>query len=142
MLATRIYGIITGEISPMVYVMMFISVLIGFFFLTGYVVNPADSFLYDLGVFIPRALWGGWLFTTALIAEYGFLRKNDSAVAFGGIGGFLAWMFACISLAMGGVWYIFLTVGLFHLIFHVYVVLASSLGLIRREAIIKKQARP
>lgn len=127
-----IYKTLTPEISPMVYIMMGVSVFIGFCFFTGFLASGAESVLYDTGVLVHKKLWGLCLFTTATIAEFGMIFNHDSLITIGGITGFMAWCFAAISLAMASHWYILFSVAIFHLLFHGYVVLATSLGLIRR----------
>jgi predicted membrane channel-forming protein YqfA (hemolysin III family) len=122
-------------IAPMIYVMMGVSVFIGFAFMTGFLASPAESILYSVGVLVHKQVWGAALFTTASIAEVGFITDNDRLIQLGGLWGFMLWLFACIALAMDGQWYVFIAVGCFHLIFHGYVVLATSLGYIRRPPI-------
>lgn len=122
-------------IAPMIYVMMGVSVFIGFAFMTGFLASQAESILYSVGVLVNKQVWGAALFTTASIAEVGFITDNDRLIQLGGLWGFMLWLFACIALAMHGQWYVFIAVGCFHLIFHGYVVLATSLGYIRRPPI-------
>lgn len=117
----------------MIYVMMGVSMVIGFFFATGLLVGEAESVLYTAGVLVHKQVWGAVLFATALTAEVGFITDRDSLISLGGIAGFMAWLFACIALATQAHWYIFITVGLFHLLFHGYVVLATALGYLRRQ---------
>lgn len=119
----------------MVWVMMSVSVLIGFFFMTGLLVSPAESILFGAGTLLPKGMWGTALFLTASMAMVGFIRDDDKFIVAGGLWGFMVWAFACIALALAGQWYVFITVGLFHLIFHAYVVLATSLGYIRRSPV-------
>ena len=135
MLSTLIHKTLTPQIAPMVYIMMGVSVLIGFFFATGLFLGPGESVLYAVGVLFPKHLWGLVLFCTSVTAEIGFIFDNDALISFGGIAGFMAWLFACIALFMGGFWYVLITVGIFHLLFHGYVVLATSLGYLRRTPI-------
>lgn len=119
----------------MIYIMMGVSVIIGFCFATGLLVGTSESVLYTTGVLVHKQMWGAVLFATALTAEVGFFLGRDSMISIGGISGFCAWLFACIALTMASHWYILLTVGLFHLLFHGYVVLSTALGVIRREPI-------
>lgn len=116
----------------MIYIMMGVSVFIGFTFATGLLVGNAESVLYSTGVLIHKHLWGAILFSTALCAEIGFIINNKSLINIGGIAGFMAWLFASVSLALASHWYVLVTVSLFHLLFHGYVVLANSLGYLRR----------
>jgi hypothetical protein len=126
---------LTPQISPMVYIMMFVSVFIGFCFGFNILVGGSESVLYDTGVLVHKQAWGGVLFVTASTALIGFLRNNDDLIRLGGMAGWMAWLFACISLFLESHWYILISVGIFHLLFHGYVVLATSLGFIRRAPI-------
>lgn len=131
-LITAIEKSLTTRIAPMVYVMMFVSVIIGFCFFTGLLVAGSESVLYSSGVLIDSKTWGLMLFTTASIAEIGFLKKNLLLVRVGGLSGFSLWLLASIDLALESHWYVLATVGLFHLVFHGYVYLASSMGVLER----------
>lgn len=119
----------------MVWVMMSVSVIIGFFFMTGFAVSPAESILYSAGTLLPKGIWGTALFITASTAIMGFVLDSDKWIVAGGLWGFMVWAFACIALIMASQWYVLITVGLFHLLFHGYVVLATSLGYLRRAPI-------
>lgn len=123
------------RIAPMIYIMMGVSIIIGFCFGSGLLVGNAESVLYSAGVLVNRELWGWILFTTATVAEVGFILDDDALISLGGISGFCAWLFACIALVTQAHWYILMTVGLFHLLFHGYVVLACSTGVLRRQPI-------
>lgn len=119
----------------MVFIMMFVSAIVGFCFAFGVGVGAEDSILYVAGVLVPKEAWGATLMLASSVALGGLTVRNDSMVSLGGIVGFMAWLFACIGLAAAGNWYVFVTVALFHLSFQGYVVLASSLGYIRRRPI-------
>ena len=121
----------------MVYVMMSVSVIIGFCFMTGLLVGASESVLYTTGVLVHKQTWGAVLFVTAMTAELGFIFEKDSMISIGGISGFMAWLFACIALVAQAHWYVLLTVGLLHLLFHGYVVLATALGALRRHPILE-----
>lgn len=123
------------RIAPMIYIMMGVSVIIGFCFGTGLLVGTSESVLYTTGVLVHKQAWGAVLFFTALTAEIGFFIGKDSLISIGGVSGFCAWLFACIALTLSAHWYILLTVGLFHLLFHGYIVLATALGVLRRQPI-------
>lgn len=127
-----IFRTLTTEIAPMVYIMMFVSILIGLFFATGWFMTGNESILYNTGVLVDKQLWGLGLLVTASVAEIGFITGNRSMIEFGGIGGFALWAFASISLLIANHWYILFTIALFHLSFHGYVVLASSQKVLRR----------
>ena len=132
MFAKLIHKSLTTSIAPMIYIMMGVSVVIGFCFATGFLMGGAESVLWGTGVLVDKNLWGMVLFITATIAEVGFFTDNDSLISLGGIAGFCAWAFASITLFMAGHFYVLITVALFHLLFHGYVVLATSLGYLRR----------
>ena len=125
---------LTGRISPMVYVMMFVSVIIGFFFATGFDMGLSESILYSTGVLIHRGWWGLALLITASIAEIGFFVKDRTLIGAGAIGGFSLWAFAAFSSLLAGHMFILLSPALFHLVFHGYVILASSLNVLERTA--------
>lgn len=130
-----IYKTLTTRIAPMVYIMMFVNVLIGLFFFTGVFMGPGESILYSTGVLVDKNIWGGLLFLTSSICLFGMIRKNDNLMQFGGIAGFMLWLFATIALTLTGHWYILLTQALFHLLFHGYVYLATTTGVIYRATI-------
>lgn len=134
-IAQLIHKTLTPRIAPMIYVMMGVSAFIGFAFATGLWVGPGESVLYSVGVLVNKQIWGAALLITASIAEVGFITDNDRLIQLGGLWGFMLWLFACIALFMAAQWYVLVAVGLFHLIFHGYVVLATSLGYIRRSPI-------
>ena len=117
----------------MVYIMMGVSMIIGFCFGTGIFVSGTESILYSTGVLIESRTWGWMLLFTATCAQIGFLRANKALTAFGGLGGFMLWTLATIDATMAGHVYIILTVTLFHALFHGYVYLASSLNVLRRS---------
>lgn len=130
-----IYRTLTPRIAPMVYIMMGVSVFIGFCFMTNTLVAESESILYDTGVLVDKQIWGGILFGTATCAELGFFLKHKGLILLGGIAGFMAWLFASISLVMEDHWYILISVAMFHLLFHGYVYLAGSLDLLEREPV-------
>lgn len=131
---TLVMKTLSTKIAPMVYIMMFVSVFIGFCFMTGLLVAGAESVLYDTGVLVHRQIWGGVLFVTATTAMTGFITKTAWMIESGGIAGFMAWLFASISLIIEAHFYILVSVALFHLLFHGYVYLASRTGLLYRVA--------
>jgi uncharacterized membrane protein len=133
MVAELVHKTLNSRIAPKIYIMMFVSVFIGFCFATGLGVAGTESILYSTGVLVNKQAWGLILFSTATIAEIGLLTNNETLINIGGISGFMAWLFACIALTMAGHWYILVSVALFHLLFHGYVVLATSLGYIYRR---------
>lgn len=128
------------EIAPMVYIMMFVNIIIGFCFFTGLGMTGAgvESVLYNAGTLVDKALWGGVLLVTATTAFIGMLFKHKSFIQFGGIAGFMVWLFASISLAMNAHFYVLTTVALFHLLFHGYVYLATTTGFIFREPVYRR----
>lgn len=129
--------LLTPSIAPMIYVMMFVSVIIGLFFLTGVGIGIGESILYSTGVLLHTKVWGGILFCTAISAELGFIFKKRFLVLIGGMGGFIAWSFACLALILAGHWYVLLTVSLLHLLFHGYVYLATSLEVLERQTYVE-----
>ena len=126
---------LTTRIAPMVYVMMFVSVIVGFCFGTGFLVHHGESIMYDSGVLISRTIWGYLLLATATVCEIGFFTKKTKLVSIGGFSGFLIWLLATIDLCLSGHPYALITFAMFHMVFHVYVYLAASLGVLERESI-------
>lgn len=124
---------LTTRISPMVYIMMFVSVLVGFFFMTGIDMAVSESILWSTGVLLHKEIWGAVLFCTASVALIGMVKDSDWMIQLGGISGFMVWLFASISMFMAGHWYILLTFTIFHLLFHGYVYLSTTLGVLRRR---------
>jgi hypothetical protein len=118
----------------MVYIMMGVSIFVGFCFFTGYLVGDS-SILYKVGVLLERNIWGAVLFLAAGLAEYGMIFKQRMAIVYGSLIGFMVWLFACISLVLEHEWYVFVTFTAFHLVFHGYVYLASSLNILEREPV-------
>lgn len=132
-LGNLIYKSLTTNISPMLYILMGVSVFIGFCFGTGVLVGGSESVLYTSGVLVHKQAWGYVLFCTSTLAEIGFVKDSDTLIKLGGITGFMAWLFACIALVLQSNFYVLITVGLLHLLFHGYIVLATSLDFIRRN---------
>lgn len=132
---TLIYKSLTTKIAPMVYIMMSVSVIVGFFFMTGIDMSGAESILYGTGVLIHKAAWGAFLFCTASTALAGMIFNKQWMIQLGGISGFMAWAFACITLLFAGHWYILITFALFHLLFHGYVYLATVMGVLYRTTL-------
>jgi hypothetical protein len=126
---------LTPRISPMVYVMEFISVIIGFCFFTHFLVGHGESVLFANGALIPIDIWGGLLFFVGVITETGLYKKVWPMVSFGGLGGFALWLLATIDLLMHGHFYAVLVLSGFHMVFQAYIYLASSLGVLERQAI-------
>lgn len=120
------------DISPAIYLAMGVSLFIGFCFCTGLFISFDQSVLYSSGVVVNRNIWGGVLFLTSSIATIGFIRKNYKWISFGGMFGFMTWLFACLALLLAGHVYVFFSVGFFHLAFHVYIFLAGSLKTLER----------
>ena len=54
-----VYKSLTTNIAPMVYIMMFVNILIGLFFATGWFMAGNESILYNTGVLVDRQIWGG-----------------------------------------------------------------------------------
>lgn len=126
---------LTPQIAPMVYIVMGVSVFIGFCFATGFWIGGNESILYQNGVLVNKQLWGFVLFMTATCAELGMIFNKPRWIILGGIAGFMAWLFASIALALEHHWYLLGSVALLHLLFHGYVYLATSLGILRREPV-------
>lgn len=116
----------------MVYLLMFVSMFIGFVFATGVFMDSNESILFNTGVLLDRQLWGMVLFVTATIAEIGFFTRSKRLIQLGGLSGFMVWLFACLALTFAGHWYILVTVGLMHMLFHGYVYLATTTGVLFR----------
>lgn len=72
------------------------------------------------------------LMITAAVCEIGFRYRMWNLVSYGGLGGFMLWLMATIDLGFSGHIYGMLILGLFHLIFHGYVYLSASLGVLER----------
>lgn len=128
------YKTLTPRVAPMVYVMMAVSAFIGFCFMTNTWVGGAESILYDSGVLVHKRLWGAVLFTAAASAEVGFVLKNRAVVLASSMVGFMAWLFASIATIDDAHWYILISVTGLHLVFHGYVYLAASLGVLERTS--------
>lgn len=134
MIIDLIHKSLTTKIAPIVYIMMGVSMFIGFCFMTDLLVGSSESILYDTGVLVHKQAWGALLFLTATCAEAGFFLKKHGLILLGGMSGFMAWAFASVALFMEQHWYILISVALFHLLFHGYVYLAQSLGVLERSA--------
>ena len=113
-----------GPITPMNYVMIVINIGIGLMFLTGIFVGDGESVLYSAGVLVERHLWGGLLLVSSSFSFYGMAADKTSFIRLSGLTGFLLWMFASLSLALDGYWYIFITVGMLHTLFHIHLYLS------------------
>lgn len=125
---------LTTRVSPMVYIMMLVSAFIGFCFFTGFFIAPGESILFTSGTLIPADVWGALLFICSITCEIGFLKRKWGMVSVGSFGAWMLWLFATISLLLGGHIYAFVALGLFHLSFQGYVYLASSLGVLERQS--------
>jgi hypothetical protein len=130
-----VYATLTPRVAPMIYIMMFVSIFVGFCFWTGFLIDPNESVLYNASVLIPFEQWGFLLFFTATTTEIGLYLKQWTLVSIGGIGGFMLWLMASIGLFMNTNFYALVSFGLFHLLFHGYVYLAAALGVLERAAI-------
>lgn len=128
-----IYRVMTASVAPMVYLLMFISAFIGGVFASGIDIGSDQSILWNIGVVVDRQIWGSVLLTTSTLALIGFARENDRLIGIGGLSGFMAWLFAAISYATNAHWYVFITVAMLHMMFHVYVYLANACGVLYRE---------
>lgn len=124
---------LTTKVPPMVYILLTVNVIIGFCFATGIFVSFNQSVLYASGVLVDRNLWGALLAISSTIGLLGLIGNHKSHAMFSGMVGFLLWLFAVISLAINNSWYIMITIGMLHLLFHGYVYLASALGTLRRK---------
>lgn len=127
-----IYKTLTPSVPPMAYILMGISVFIGFCFATDSLLAGSESVLYDTGVLVHKRVWGAALFFTASCAELGFIFKKRVLILLGGMTGFMAWTFASIALFLDRHWYILVSVALLHLLFHGYVYLATALSVLDR----------
>lgn len=129
---SMVYRSLTPQIAPMVYIMMTVSVIIGFCFATGLGVSPETSILFSAGTIVDRGWWGAGLCASAFVSLAGMICNRDRWISTGALGGFAAWGFAATSILFSGNIYGFVTFGLFHLVFMGYVFLATTLGVLRR----------
>jgi hypothetical protein len=127
-----IYNILTWNTSPMVYFLVFVSQFIGLCFGFHLLVGDTESILYRTGTLVDRELWGVLLLVVASALQLGLITNNKWLTTFGGMGGFLLWLSACIDLVLNEHWYVFVTVALMHTLFHTYVYLAASLGYLEK----------
>lgn len=125
-------------VSPMVYIMAGVSVIIGFCyaFLPG-LPDIQNSLLYKHEVYTGFSVWGVVLMVSAIACIVGMASKYRWLLEPGAFFAFLMWVFASITYFTNGFYFAFLTYSLFHMLFYGYVYLSSSLGLIRRIAISK-----
>lgn len=124
----------SGALNPMVYVMMFVSQFVGLTYMTGWLVGDTQSVLYDAGVLVDSNIWGGLLLVSATMAQIGFIFRRKWLISSGGMVGFMIWLFAVISLVATEHYYILITVGLLHTIFHAYVYLATACDTLFKES--------
>lgn len=133
-----IWKSLTTKIAPLVYVFMVVSMFRGMgFILPG--LDPSESVLYASGTIIDPAIWGWGLTIAAGLGLLGLIKKWREVILVGTFGAFVFWTFAAIALAMEGNWYVMLSVALFHMLYHGYVYLTTSLGLIERQSIPRKE---
>lgn len=124
----RLYRMLTANVSPLMYFLVGVSQFIGFCFFTGLLVGNTESILYQTGTLFDSSIWGLLLLIAASLLQVGLCTRAKFLISLGGMSGFLLWTSASIDLAVTGHWYILVTVGLLHTIFHVYIYLVSSLG--------------
>lgn len=118
-------------IAPMVYIMMFMSLIIGLNFAYG---SVEDSILYHtVFVGVAKSTWGIILTVAATLCLSGFVSSNKSLISVGSAAGFATWIYATVLLVMAGHYYIAITVGAFHALFMGYVFLATSMGYLWRQ---------
>jgi hypothetical protein len=137
-MANRITSFLVGEVSPIIWLLLLCSALIGLFFLTGWFVSSTESVLYNTGVLVAREVWGAVLLASSVVGMVGCAKHNTHWIKFSGAVGWLAWLFACIGLGLAGHWYLLLTVYGVHLIFHLLLYLGAHTGVIFREPVYRR----
>jgi len=117
-------------LNPLVYILLAVSLVIGICFTPLIPLAPEESILYGVTFLFSKGVWGGLLVISTIISFVGLHTKRENLFFIGGMTGFLLWLFACISLFLAGQWYVLATVGLLHLLFHGYLYLGATTGLI------------
>lgn len=117
-------------VNPLVYILLAVSFIIGLCFTPIVGLEPSESILYGVTFLFSKGLWGGLLVLSSVVSIVGLAFKKEGVFFIGGMMGFLLWLFACISLFLAGQWYVLMTVGVLHLLFHGYIYLGASTGLI------------
>ena len=130
--AIIIHKILNVRISPVIYMMVLASVIIGFFFATGFLVGNTESVLYSSGVLLNKQIWGGILLISSILSLYGLRSRRKEIMTTASSVSAMLWMFACISLLIQAHFYVLFGVYLVHLLCHIYIYLASSLGYLER----------
>jgi hypothetical protein len=114
----------------LVYLLAWMSWYIGFSFAGpgGVFVGLGESILHNSGVLIQRELWGLVLGVSSTAILYGLYKSKDKFVVYGGMVGFLLWLFAALSMALAGHWYVFVTVTMLHCSYHAYLYLVATVS--------------
>lgn len=119
-------------VNPFVYILLAVSFFIGLAFSPLLPLEATESILYGVTFIFSKGIWGTLLLGSTILSFTGIFLKKENIFFVGGMTGFMLWLFACIALIMAGQWYVFVTVGLLHLLFHGYLYLGASTGLIFR----------
>jgi hypothetical protein len=136
---SRLTEFLTGEVSPIIWMLITASLLIGLFFLTGLIVDPTQSVLYATNILVNKQLWGAGLLVGSTIGLWGCWKKNTKAMRACGAINFLLWLFACIGMAVAGHYYLFIAVYGIHLVFHLLLYLGAVTAQIFREPIYSRR---
>lgn len=130
-----LHKMLNGSISPMVYVMTSISIITGaaYSFLP-FLPDIQRSILFNYGVAMGINVWGMLLLVGSIVVLIGCIYKHDKMIKIGSMVSFMMWLFATATYFTNAFYFVVVTYGLFHILFYVYLYLATSLGYIRRRS--------
>lgn len=133
-----IKNFLSGDVSPTIWLLIITSLLIGFFFFTGFIVNSTESVLYSTNILVNRHIWGAVLTAGSLVGLWGCWKSNLRAIKACGAINFLAWLFACIGMALAEHYYLLFAVYGVHLVFHLLLFAGSVTSDVFREPIYRR----
>lgn len=132
--SAKLYRALTATVPPIYFVILFVDLMIGGMFVTGWMMGTTESILYTSGVLIDRQLWGGLLVVAASLTIYGLIIRSSRAVRIGSLAATLLWFFAGASLILTSHIYVFIAVVTVQGAFHTFLYLLASVGgLFRRS---------
>jgi hypothetical protein len=137
-LAKLVNRVVNSELSPLIWLLLAVDLLIGFYFSTGIGMANTESVLYTSGVVFNRSLWGSLILGNVLIGMYGLIKRKLGLVKFCGLFGFMLWTFVMISLAIHGHLYTLTAIYSAHWIYYALLYFGAVTKDIFRERVYRR----
>lgn len=131
-----IFWTLTSRISPLAYLLTYVSWVIGLFFgVFDFLPDVQHSLLHQYGIIGNPRAWGFGLLAFSTVLFVGIRTANRALCRFGAMGNFVLWTFAAILYIRHEFWYAFFSFALFHMLAQGYMYLVAALDDLWRERV-------